>query len=146
MEPFRCLFRVRYAEVDAQKIVFNSRWGEFTDAVVNEFFCATFQLQDASKSPEVRLVRQLLQWHAPGHFDDVIEARVTPERLGTSSFTLRTEFRREGQETLLVEVETVYVAVDTTQGKSRPLSAQERAALGSGARGIRIDLAGPRRV
>jgi hypothetical protein len=34
MEPFRCLFRVRYAGVDAQKIVFDSRRGEFTDAVV----------------------------------------------------------------------------------------------------------------
>jgi len=27
--PFRFLLRVRYGEVDAQKIVFNARWGDW---------------------------------------------------------------------------------------------------------------------
>jgi acyl-CoA thioesterase FadM len=38
--PFRYYLRVRYAECDAQKVVFHSRYAEYTDVAINEFFRA----------------------------------------------------------------------------------------------------------
>src|SRR5262245_38413749 len=35
--PFRFLLRVRYGEVDAQKVVFNARWGDYVDLAVTEY-------------------------------------------------------------------------------------------------------------
>lgn len=145
-DPFRCLFRVRFAEVDAQRIVFNSRYGEYTDMVVGELFCALFSVASARDTLDTRLVKQTTQWRAPARFDDVLEARAWVRHIGTSSFTVRTEFRRLGEELLLVEVETVYVAIDSEGIGSRPLSEQERAHIRGGARGVVIDLAGPRRA
>jgi acyl-CoA thioester hydrolase len=37
MNPFRYYLRVRYSECDAQKIVFNARYGEYVDLAVSEF-------------------------------------------------------------------------------------------------------------
>jgi acyl-CoA thioester hydrolase len=144
-EPFRCLFRVRFAEVDAQRIVFNSRYGEYTDMVAGELFCALFSVTTATETLDTRLVKQVTQWRSPARFDDVLEARVWIKHVGTSSFTVRTEFRREGEEVLLVEVETVYVAVDSEGIGSRPLTEHERACIHGGARGRCVDLSGPRR-
>ncbi|MFO0558324.1 MAG: hotdog domain-containing protein [Polyangiales bacterium] len=143
--PFRCLFRVRFAEVDAQRIVFNSRYGEYTDLVAGELFCAMFSVSSARDTIDTRLVKQTTQWRRPARFDDVLEARAWPSHIGTSSFTIRTEFRREGEEQLLVEVETVYVAIDSEGIGSRPLSEHERACIHGGARGVVVDLSGPRR-
>lgn len=144
--PFRCLFRVRYAEVDAQSIVFNSRWGEYTDLVVGEYFCALFGVSDARETIDTRLVKQTTQWRSPARFDDVLEARATTTRIGTSSFTVHTEFRREGEGAVLVEVETVYAAINGDGSASRPLSADERERLELGAPGVTADLSGPRRA
>jgi hypothetical protein len=36
MLPFRYYLRVRYVECDAQKVVFNSRYGEYVDVSINE--------------------------------------------------------------------------------------------------------------
>src|SRR5580765_4183517 len=38
--PFRYYLRVRYIECDAQKVVFNTRYGEYVDVSVNEFLRA----------------------------------------------------------------------------------------------------------
>ena len=40
MKPFTCYLRVRYGECDAQKVVFNSRYGDYVDVAVNEFLRA----------------------------------------------------------------------------------------------------------
>ena len=36
--PFTYQFRVRYAEVDPQAVVFNSRYLEYADVLVTEYF------------------------------------------------------------------------------------------------------------
>ena len=38
--PFRFYFRVRYAECDAQKVVFNARYGDYVDLGFTEFLRA----------------------------------------------------------------------------------------------------------
>ena len=60
--------------------------------------------------------------------EEVVLARATLVRIGTSSLTLREEIRLlDG--TLAAEAESVIVARDRETGRSRPLTDAERAAL-----------------
>ena len=36
-QPFRYYMQVRYGECDAQKVVFNARYGDYTDLAATEF-------------------------------------------------------------------------------------------------------------
>ena len=54
--PFRFYLRVRYGECDAQKVVFNSRYGEYVDVGVNEFLRASGVLDQFTARREVARV------------------------------------------------------------------------------------------
>jgi len=141
--PFRYLLRVRYAECDAQKVVFNSRYGDYVDLAVTEFFRALGYgeaLTDGSL--DYQLVKQTLEWKAPARFDQVLAVSVRATRLGTTSFDLVTEFRVHGEDAVLARGETIYVLVDAESLRKRPLPDDLRAALERGARGDVIDHAG----
>jgi acyl-CoA thioester hydrolase len=141
--PFRHLLRVRYLECDAQKIVFNARWGDYVDVAVTEHARTIWGPIDGSPAGlDYRLVRQVFEWRAPAHFDDVLEARIRCAKIGTTSFTLSTEFRRWGEDAVLVTAETTYVVVDPATGVKQPLPPGHRAALERGAPGVITDHAG----
>jgi acyl-CoA thioester hydrolase len=142
-EPFRFRLRVRYGEVDAQRVVFNARWADYVDVAATEFTRAVFGTVDPSAGIDWKLVRQELQWKASAGFDDVLEARVRTVAVGTTSFTLRCEFHRWPDGALLVTAETVYVVVDPA-GAKLPVPAWHRAALEGGAAGVIVDHAGTR--
>jgi hypothetical protein len=65
--------RVRYGECDAQKVVFNARYGDYVDVAVNEFFRA-LGLGEALINGDLdfQLVKQTLEWTAPARFDQVL--------------------------------------------------------------------------
>src|SRR6188474_458133 len=130
--PFRYYLRVRYIECDAQKVVFNSRYSEYVD-VLGDFITGPLDFQ---------LVKQTVEWKAPARFDQVLELRIAATRLGTTSFTIGTEFRVAGEERVIVTVETIYVLVDGKTLTKLPLTDAIRAALQEGAAGRVTDHAG----
>jgi acyl-CoA thioester hydrolase len=136
---FRYRFRVRYQECDAQKIVFNARWGDYVDIAATELCRAAFGAPDAV---DWKLARQVLEWRASARFDDVLEARMSVTRLGTTSMVLGTEFFRLPQEALLVTAETVYVMTDPHAGTKRPMTDEERRVLGSEVISVLVDCSG----
>jgi len=141
---FRYYLRVRYQDCDAQRVVFNARYGDYVDLACSEF------LRAALPSPrdvfdgtfEIQTVRQMLEWKAPARFDDVLEVSVWASRIGTTSLTLSFELRRASDATLLVTCETVYVHVDHKSFAKRSIEPRMRAALEAGARGKATDHAG----
>ena len=134
--PFRYYLRVRYIECDAQKVVFNSRYGEYMDVAVNEFLRAAGVLPDfVDGRLDFQLVKQTVEWKAPARFDQVLELSTTATRLGNTSFTLATAFRIAGDDRVIVTAETVYVLVDVGTLTKRPLPDFLRAALEVGAAG-----------
>ena len=134
--PFQFVFRVRYAECDAQKIVFNARWGDYVDLAATEYTRVLFGSVDPHDAGlDWRLVRTLLEWKAPARFDDVLVASVRTVKVGTTSFTLSFEFRRRGEDAVLVTAETVYVVTDPDHGTKQPVPDHHRAALERGAPG-----------
>ena len=109
-EPFRYYLRVRYVECDAQKVVFNSRYGEYVDVSINEFLRAIGVLPEFLEGNlDFQLVKQTVEWKAPARFDQVLELSIAALRLGTTSFTVGTTFRIAGEAPAIVSVETVYV-------------------------------------
>jgi acyl-CoA thioester hydrolase len=128
--PFRYYLRVRYIECDAQKVVFNSRYGEYVDVSINEFLRAAGVLPEFTDGHlDFQLVKQTVEWKAPARFDQVLELSIAVSRLGTTSFTVGTEFRIAGADRLIAAVETVYVLVDGRTLTKLPLPDWLRAAL-----------------
>ena len=145
--PFTYYLRVRYIECDAQKVVFNSRYAEYVDIGTNEFLRALGVLdQFVTGDLDFQLVKQTVEWKAPARFDQVLALSIAAAHLGTTSFTIRTEFRAAGAGSSdaapLATVETVYVLMDGPSLTKRPLPDAIRAAFQDGARGKTIDHAG----
>lgn len=141
--PFVYYLRTRYIECDAQKVVFNSRYGEYTDVAVSEFIRAIgYEEEMKSGEFDVQLVKQTTQWRGPARYDDVLEISVETRHIGNTSFTLFAEFRIAGQENVIVTVETVYVHVDHKTLQKVTLPDERRAALQKGAPGVVVDHAG----
>jgi acyl-CoA thioester hydrolase len=134
--PFRYYLRVRYIECDAQKVVFNSRYGEYVDVAINEFLRAIGVLPDFLDGHlDFQLVKQTIEWKAPARFDQVLELSIAAIRLGTTSFTVGTTFRIAGEDRVIVTVETVYVLVDGRTLTKLALPDAFRVALEAGAAG-----------
>jgi acyl-CoA thioester hydrolase len=137
--PFRFLLRVRYGEVDAQKIVFNARWADYVDVAVTEYQRALWKDIAAL---EMVLAKQTIEWKSSARFDDVIEARILTKAVGTTSFTIATELRRFPDGPVLATAETVYVAFDLERGEKMPVPPRFRELLERGAPGVVVDHAG----
>lgn len=140
MSRFRYYLRTRYNECDAQKVVFNSRYAEYTDVAAAEFFRALgYEKEMQSGELDYQLVKQTTEWRAPARYDQVLEISVSTKHLGNTSMTLATEFRIAGEERVIVIVETVYVHVDHHTLQKSPIPAALRAALERGASNVTID-------
>ena len=141
--PFRYYLRVRYAECDAQKVVFNARYGDYVDLGFSELIRAIgYGAAMVAGEVDFQLVKQTFEWKSSARYDDVVELSPRVTRLGNTSFTLFTEFRIAGREAVFATAETVYVHVDAHDLSKQPLPAPLRAALEHGAPGTVVDQAG----
>jgi acyl-CoA thioester hydrolase len=113
---------VRYAEVDAQGVVFNSHYLLYADEAMNAF-CRTHAL--GSVADRVRLVTSTLTWKSGARWGEVVAIDVECRRVGTTSFTLRFDMTADGRACCVVE--TVYVLV--FDGRPARIPDDMRAAL-----------------
>jgi acyl-CoA thioester hydrolase len=142
-DRFRYYLRVRYGECDAQKVVFNARYGDYVDLATSEFFRALgYGSEIASGEVDFQLVKQTFEWKGPARFDQVLEITVSARHLGNTSFTLAAEFRLAGEAPVIVTAETVYVLVAPHTLTKMTIPAPLRAAIEKGAPGVVTDHAG----
>jgi len=123
---FHFNFRVRYAEVDAQAIVFFGNYMSYFDAAHTEYFRAlSFDYKDSVESlgTDFHIVRVETEFHAPARFDDRIEVYVRTAYIGRSSMKVRFEVYREGEDTLLTSAQFIIVNADRATMKSAAWSA-----------------------
>ena len=114
-------FRVRYAEVDSQKVVFNAHYLTYFDTAITEYF------QDLSfdymgrvevTGEDFHTVKTLIEYKQPILFNEDIEVHVRVSRLGRSSLTFLLEIHPQGAEELLASGEVVWVNTDQTTHSS----------------------------
>lgn len=121
--PVRHRMRVRYAEIDAQGVVFNAHYLTFFDTAINEAFRGhdIDWLEKVRESGcDVQLVKSLVEYKAPLHFDAAFDTCVRVGRLGNSSISWQLAlFGAAGD--LRATGEIVWVYADLEAKQSRPL-------------------------
>ncbi len=111
--------RVRWAECDAQGIVFNVNYFLYFDVGMTEYMRALGFMGD--KMVEFFTVHAEADYRAPARFDDEVEVAIRCVRLGKTSMTLTAAIFR-GDEVLTTGSLTYVHAEAETQKKS-PLPA-----------------------
>lgn len=131
--PFTHTLRVRYAEVDAQDVVFNAHYLTYVDEAMTRFVehlgydpRATFT---EGGDLDVMLVRCELEWQGSAAFEDEVTIAVEPVRLGRSSFDLRFTLTVDGAP--VATATTTYVSVVPGEKRSTPIPDRLRAELES---------------
>ncbi len=117
--------RVRFAEVDAQAVVFNSRYLEYFDIGLVEYFRAAgfYNGPQLAGAPEFHVAKALVEYKAPVLLDEMIAICVRCARLGTTSMTFRFEIHAGDGEDLRATGEEVHVHVAEVRGRPEPLPA-----------------------
>lgn len=111
-------FRVRYAEVDGQNVAFNSRYLEYADIILIEFFRAAGIPMAGPEAVEMHVVQAQVNYRRPLRFDDAVEGWLRIGRIGRSSIAFEFELRVEGIADPAAVIELHYVHVDLATGKS----------------------------
>jgi acyl-CoA thioester hydrolase len=129
---FSTRFRVRYAEIDGQRVVFNSRYLEYTDVAATEYWEWT-GIADALgplwTDTEFHVRRAEVDYLKPFVWGDEIEASVRIEKVGRTSLTQRFELANPATGALHAVVVMVNVNVHLPTGEPAPLSDAVRAFL-----------------
>ena len=117
--------RVRFAEVDAQGVVFNSRYLEYFDIGLVEYWRAAglYSGPGLAGGPEAHVVRALVEYRAPILLDEVVAIAIRCARIGTSSLTFAFELHCGEGEDLRATGEEVHVHVAEVRGRPAPLPA-----------------------
>ena len=115
---FSTRFRVRYAEIDGQKVVFNSRYLEYADVAAGEFWTWTGigdALGDVWRGTEFHVRRTEIDYLRPFVFGDTVEASVRIDAIGRTSLSQRFELAEAGTGALhaVVAMTTVNVHLPT---------------------------------
>jgi acyl-CoA thioester hydrolase len=111
--------RVRWAEVDKQDIVFNGHYLTYFDVAITEYWRALELPYPAIMerwSSDLFVVKAGIEYHAPAHYDDVLDVGVRVARIGNSSLLFDLGVFRGDEH--LIGGELVYVNADPATRKA----------------------------
>ena len=114
--------RVRWAEIDAQKIVFNGHYLMYFDTAVAGYWRALalpYAPTMETLEGDLYVRKATLEYHASALYDDLIDVGMRCERVGNTSMLLAAAVFRGEQ--LLVSGELVYVFADPRTQTARPV-------------------------
>jgi YbgC/YbaW family acyl-CoA thioester hydrolase len=124
---FRCMtrLRVRWAEVDMQKIVFNGHYLTYIDTAVAEYWRAIGLPYPEGYveryGNDMFLRKATVEYLGSARYDESLEVLCRVDKLGNSSMTFAFEIVRQGEDAPLVTAELVYVNADPRTMKAAPL-------------------------
>ena len=122
--------RVRWAEVDMQKIVFNPHYLMYFDCAIADYWRALAMPYEAAMQlldGDIFLRKTTVEFNASARMDDRLDVALRCDRIGNSSMTFVGAIFRDGQ--LLNTGELVYVFADPATQTSRPVPAPLRALI-----------------
>ena len=127
--PFSHVLRVRYAECDAQGVVFNAHYLAYFDASITELWraaCGGYAVM-LERGVDVMVAEANLRFLRGAVFDDELRLEVAMSRLGTTS--LNNIHRIWRGDELLVEGTLRHVMVERETWGKTPIPDWLRAAL-----------------
>jgi YbgC/YbaW family acyl-CoA thioester hydrolase len=121
---FRLLdrLRVRWAEIDAQQIVFNAHYLMYVDTAVAAYWRAMampYAETMVTLGGDLFVRKATLEYHGSARYDDVLDVGVRCQRVGTSSLVFGAAVFKG--ERALVTGELVYVFADPHAEAARPV-------------------------
>ena len=117
-------FRVRYAEIDGQGVVFNAHYLTYFDTAITEFMRHLgydYMGQVDRTGEDFHLVKSLVEYKAPIRFDAEIEVHVRVARIGRSSLTFELAIFPKNDDQVLSTGEIVWVNTDQNTHKTVPV-------------------------
>jgi YbgC/YbaW family acyl-CoA thioester hydrolase len=114
--------RVRWAEVDMQKIVFNAHYLMYFDTAIADYWRALalpYEQAMHQLEGDLYVVKATVEFHASARVDDQIEVAMKCSRIGSSSMTFTGAIFRGDEH--LISGEIVYVFADPATQTSRPV-------------------------
>ncbi|MES2530224.1 MAG: thioesterase family protein, partial [Pseudomonadota bacterium] len=123
-------FRVRWSEVDMQKIVFNAHYLMYFDTAIAEYWrdmALPYEESMHALDGDLYVKKASVEFNASALMDDVLDAGMKCVRIGNSSIVFHGALFR-GDE-LLVTSELIYVFADPKTQTSKPVPPELRAIL-----------------
>ena len=114
--------RVRWVEVDMQKIVFNGHYLMYFDTAIADYWRALgLPYEEAMQQlgGDLYVKKASVEYHGSARFDDRLEVALKCARIGNSSVTFSGAIFRDGA--LLVSCELIYVFADPVAQTSKPV-------------------------
>jgi acyl-CoA thioester hydrolase len=121
--------RVRFAEIDAQAVVFNSRYLEYFDIAITEYWRAVGMYAQGGPGggAEFHVAKAVIEYKAAILLDEMIDLHVRCTRIGSSSmvfgFELHGRAHGDGVDDLRATGEEVSVHVAEVRGRPTPVPA-----------------------
>ena len=126
--------RVRWAEVDMQKIVFNGHYLTYIDTAIADYWRAIGLPYPHGYvdryGADVFLRKAAVEYLGSARYDDELEVLCRVAKLGRTSMTFAFEIYRAGEPSPLVAAELVYVNADRAM-KPSPLPEELRGRIGA---------------
>jgi YbgC/YbaW family acyl-CoA thioester hydrolase len=114
--------RVRWVEIDMQKIVFNAHYLMYFDTALADYWRALalpYDLTMQTLQGDLYVKKASLEYHASARLDDQLDVALKCSRIGNSSFVFTGGIFRGEQ--LLISCELIYVFADPATQRSKPL-------------------------
>lgn len=115
--------RVRYAECDPQSVVFNSRYLEYLDIGITEYWRAVGMYVETmvGAGAEFHVAKTTIEYRRPILLDEMVEICLRCRGIGRSSMTFDFEIHGAGTDDLRASGETISVHVAEVRGASTPV-------------------------
>jgi acyl-CoA thioester hydrolase len=122
--------RVRWAEVDLQRVVFNGNYLLYFDVAFTEFWRVTGlpnPIEQQKTGCELFVRKAELEYLGSAEFDDLLDIGVRCAKLGRSSMTIDLAIFRSDE--LLITGQMTYVYANAAAKRSEPIPDAWRAVL-----------------
>ncbi len=119
--------RVRWAEVDMQKIVFNAHYLMYFDTAIADYWRALALPYDVTMQAlqgDLYVKKASIEFHASARMDDQLDVALKCSRVGTSSMVFTGAIFR-GEE-YLISCELIYVFANPATQRAKPVPAAFR--------------------
>jgi acyl-CoA thioester hydrolase len=115
--------RVRFADTDLQRIVFNGNYLTYYDVAWTEYFRELGLEYDSmiESGLDTVLARTTIEFKSPARFDEILEVYTRVSRIGNSSIDFDFEIYRRGDDRLVSSAKSLYVCIDPETLKPIPV-------------------------
>ncbi|AYQ29547.1 MULTISPECIES: YbgC/FadM family acyl-CoA thioesterase [unclassified Polaromonas] len=114
--------RVRWAEVDMQKIVFNAHYLMYFDTAITDYWRALalpYEEAMVHLGGDLYVKKASVEYHGSARFDDRVDVALKCARIGNSSMAFTGAIFRDDER--LITCELVYVFADPSSQTSKPV-------------------------